>query len=33
MIQIDQINDAFARLEKGDIAHRFVIDMASLRVE
>ncbi len=30
MINIDQINDAFARLAKGDMAHRFVIDMASL---
>lgn len=30
MINIDQINDAFARLAKGDLAHRFVIDMASL---
>lgn len=30
MIQMDQINDAFRRLEKGDLAHRFVIDMASL---
>lgn len=30
MIRIDQINDAFARLAKGDIAHRYVIDMATL---
>ncbi|EKE84383.1 NAD(P)-dependent alcohol dehydrogenase [Idiomarina xiamenensis] len=30
MINIDQINDAFARLAKGDLAHRFVIDMESL---
>lgn len=30
MIQMDQINDAFRRLEKGDLAHRFVIDMTSL---
>ncbi|MAX23473.1 MAG: hydroxyacid dehydrogenase [Phycisphaeraceae bacterium] len=27
MIRMDQINDAFARLAQGDIAHRFVIDM------
>jgi uncharacterized zinc-type alcohol dehydrogenase-like protein len=33
MINIDQINDAFARLEQGDMAHRFVIDMASLSAE
>lgn len=30
MIKMDQINDAFSRLEKGDLAHRFVIDMSSL---
>jgi len=30
MIKMDQINDAFARLEQGDMAHRFVIDMSSL---
>lgn len=33
MISIDQINDTFARLEQGDTAHRFVIDMASLSTE
>lgn len=33
MINIDQINDAFARLKQGDMAHRFVIDMASLSAE
>ena len=33
MIKMDQINDAFSRLEKGDLAHRFVIDMSSLEVE
>jgi len=33
MINIDQINDVFARLEQGDMAHRFVIDMASLSTE
>lgn len=30
IINIDQINDAFERLAKGDMAHRIVIDMASL---
>lgn len=30
MIRMDQINDAFSRLKQGDLAHRFVIDMASL---
>lgn len=30
MIRMDQINDAFKQLESGDLAHRFVIDMASL---
>ena len=30
MIRMDQINDAFARLKQGDLAHRFVIDMSSL---
>lgn len=30
MIKMDQINEAFSRLEKGDLAHRFVIDMSSL---
>lgn len=33
MIRMDEINDAFARLAKGDIAHRFVIDMATLKDE
>lgn len=33
MINIDQINTAFERLAQGDLAHRFVIDMASLSVE
>ncbi|WP_018983878.1 NAD(P)-dependent alcohol dehydrogenase [Salinimonas chungwhensis] len=33
MIRADEVNDAFAHLEKGDIAHRFVIDMATLSVE
>lgn len=31
MIKMEQINDAFARLAKGDLAHRFVIDMSSLQ--
>lgn len=30
MIPIDKINEAFAHLAKGDIPHRYVIDMASL---
>ncbi|WP_127092206.1 NAD(P)-dependent alcohol dehydrogenase [Aquabacter cavernae] len=30
MIRMDQINAAFARLEKADVRYRFVIDMASL---
>lgn len=33
MISIQQINDAFAHLAKGDLAHRYVIDMASLGAE
>lgn len=32
MIRMDQINDAFMRLEKADVRYRFVIDMASLAV-
>ena len=32
MIQMDQINAAFKRLEQGEMAHRFVIDMSSLDV-
>ncbi|WP_100658619.1 NAD(P)-dependent alcohol dehydrogenase [Alteromonas flava] len=32
-IRAEEINDAFAHLSKGDVAHRFVIDMASLAVE
>jgi uncharacterized zinc-type alcohol dehydrogenase-like protein len=31
MIRMDQINEAFERLEKGDVRYRFVIDMASLQ--
>lgn len=30
MIRMDQINEAFSRLKEGDLARRFVIDMASL---
>jgi uncharacterized zinc-type alcohol dehydrogenase-like protein len=30
MIRIDQINEAYARMLKGDVRYRFVIDMASL---
>ncbi len=33
MINADEVNDAFAHLEKGDVAHRFVIDMSSLSVD
>jgi len=31
MIRIDQINEAYERLLKGDVKYRFVIDMASLK--
>ncbi|MFC0337188.1 uncharacterized zinc-type alcohol dehydrogenase-like protein [Kushneria avicenniae] len=31
MINIDQINEAYERMEKGDVKYRFVIDMASLK--
>lgn len=31
MIQINQINEAYERLLKGDVKYRFVIDMASLK--
>ncbi|GGA91304.1 NADP-dependent alcohol dehydrogenase [Brucella endophytica] len=30
MIRMDEINDAFKRMEKADVRYRFVIDMASL---
>jgi uncharacterized zinc-type alcohol dehydrogenase-like protein len=30
MIRMDQIGDAFARMERADVRYRFVIDMASL---
>jgi uncharacterized zinc-type alcohol dehydrogenase-like protein len=29
-IRIDEINDAWERMEKGDVRYRFVIDMESL---
>jgi uncharacterized zinc-type alcohol dehydrogenase-like protein len=31
VIKIQQINDAYQRLAKGDVKYRFVIDMASLK--
>ena len=31
LIKIQQINEAFDRLAKGDVHYRFVIDMASLK--
>jgi uncharacterized zinc-type alcohol dehydrogenase-like protein len=33
MIRIDEINEAFARMERSDVRYRFVIDMASLGEE
>jgi alcohol dehydrogenase (NADP+) len=30
LIKVEQINEAFSRLQKGDVKYRFVIDMASL---
>jgi uncharacterized zinc-type alcohol dehydrogenase-like protein len=30
MIRMDQINEAFERMERSDVRYRFVIDMASL---
>ena len=33
MIRMDQINDAFERMEKADVRYRFVIDMASLAAD
>ncbi|NVK57783.1 MAG: NAD(P)-dependent alcohol dehydrogenase [Alteromonadaceae bacterium] len=32
MINMDSVNDAFEKLAAGDLAHRYVIDMASLSV-
>ena len=31
LITVDQINQVFERLEKGDVKYRFVIDIASLK--
>lgn len=31
LIPVQQVNEAFERLEKGDVKYRFVIDMASLK--
>lgn len=31
LIPIQQINDAYGRLQKSDVKYRFVIDMASLK--
>lgn len=33
MIRAEEVNDAFAHLAKGDVAHRFVIDMSTLSVD
>ncbi|MET0289999.1 MAG: NAD(P)-dependent alcohol dehydrogenase [Pseudoxanthomonas sp.] len=33
MIRMDQINDAYARMEQSDVRYRFVIDMASLQAD
>ncbi|MCI5065522.1 NAD(P)-dependent alcohol dehydrogenase [bacterium] len=32
MIRMEEVNTAFDRLERGDISHRFVIDMSSLEL-
>ncbi len=32
MIRMDQINEAFKRMERADVRYRFVIDMAPLEV-
>jgi len=31
LINVDQVNEAFVRLGKGDVKYRFVIDMAGLK--
>jgi uncharacterized zinc-type alcohol dehydrogenase-like protein len=31
MIRMDQINEAFERMERADVRYRFVVDMASLK--
>ncbi|GKQ32284.1 hypothetical protein PSTH1771_21890 [Pseudomonas syringae pv. theae] len=33
MIRMDQINEAFDRMERSDVHYRFVIDMASLTAD
>ncbi len=33
LINMQQVNEAFERLGKGDVKYRFVIDMASLKSE
>lgn len=33
MIRADEVNNAFSHLQKGDVAYRFVIDMASLEMK
>ena len=33
MIRMDEINEAFERMERSDVRYRFVIDMASLQAE
>lgn len=33
MLRMDEINEAFARMEKSDVRYRFVIDMASLSAD
>jgi uncharacterized zinc-type alcohol dehydrogenase-like protein len=30
MIRMDQVNEAFKRMERSDVRYRFVIDMSSL---
>ncbi|MNL76395.1 Aldehyde reductase YahK [compost metagenome] len=30
MIRMDQINEAYERMERSDVRYRFVIDMASM---
>jgi len=32
LINVQQVNEAFDRLEKGDVKYRFIIDMATLKV-
>ena len=30
MIRMDEINEAYGRMERSDVRYRFVVDMASL---